>query len=608
LNLQLRHQANTASGNFDRLDDAVVLASSQTNNGEENGAVDGLESNRRAPLRKVISINGEEVDEDSANIHDFTTFEKEELIGPAFIEGLKRKSTGNQGDTNGLDVDLPPRRVLSFKNAVKSIIHSEALMRALKHYSHRSDSDETDDEEEGESQQCEGSQAESAADAGRSDDASAAPLSDNEAWVCDSFTSSEITAATTVAVSNAVNPSKTSISEENASELSSPSVLVGNESDSAPDEQFDGRRSVDGVQPIVGDGVNCLRRLEEVEVCNAASSTVPTCRPAENTVLPQSPAADLKDESSVICAALPIGTSPPVPPSENFAVTVSAKSFDTVAVNAASEPTLMIHQEQPVLNTEIVTEPRTFISVAPQTLDSAQSLPIDVVKTSESEVESVNASETIAQHDGDAEQPQTLVSLSQQTPDPEHESLANVDQTFELKVESVSNDVSFSSEAVVQPHSSDDEISKNQISAAPTVSSELASSPAASASEIAPLHAAAAVSGKLSNVVVITPFETPVQTADGVTNVGSNDAGAGDVISEMANERVQLLPKDEAADSHATLNDNSVGDADKSCLGDAETDRPTDALLPTTSTVSPKNHKTTSNSTADTGCRCCRVQ
>jgi len=130
LNLQLRHKASAASGN---------------NDGRQDRTSDKTYSftNRHAPMRKVISINGEEVDAESANIHDFTTFEKEELIGSAFMDGIKRKSPGAGDGAVSL-----PKRMVSFRNTVKTIIHSEAVMKALKHYSHRSDSDETDDEVE----------------------------------------------------------------------------------------------------------------------------------------------------------------------------------------------------------------------------------------------------------------------------------------------------------------------------------------------------------------------------------------------------------------------------------------------------------------------------
>ena len=56
------------------------------------------------------------------------------------MDGIKRRLTEGEGGP-------PPRRLVSFRNTVKSIIHSEAVMRALKHYAHRSDSEQSEDDE-----------------------------------------------------------------------------------------------------------------------------------------------------------------------------------------------------------------------------------------------------------------------------------------------------------------------------------------------------------------------------------------------------------------------------------------------------------------------------
>ena len=94
-------------------------------------------------VKKVISINGEEMEAsslDHINIHDYTTFEKEDLITNKFKAGIKRKSAEGAG-RGGL-------AGMSFKNVVHTMLHSEAIIKALKHYSHRSDSEsDTEDDE-----------------------------------------------------------------------------------------------------------------------------------------------------------------------------------------------------------------------------------------------------------------------------------------------------------------------------------------------------------------------------------------------------------------------------------------------------------------------------
>ena len=93
----------------------------------------------KRPLQKVISINGEELDVSSPeamqdiNIHDFASFEKEEALS-RFMSSIKKKKEG-----------LKKRP--SFKNMVRDVIRAESFLKALKHYSHRSDS-ETEESED----------------------------------------------------------------------------------------------------------------------------------------------------------------------------------------------------------------------------------------------------------------------------------------------------------------------------------------------------------------------------------------------------------------------------------------------------------------------------
>jgi len=109
--------------------------------------VDAMTVNRLAPFRQVVSVNGEEEDVENINIHDFTTFEQEQLIGSEFIGKLKRKSVTSEED--------PERRLKrnlsSFRSAVRAVLTTEAIMQAMKHYNHRSDSETEEDEDESKS-------------------------------------------------------------------------------------------------------------------------------------------------------------------------------------------------------------------------------------------------------------------------------------------------------------------------------------------------------------------------------------------------------------------------------------------------------------------------
>ena len=105
---------------------------------------------KRARFRHVVSVNGEEEDFDNINIHDFMTFEQEQLIDQEFIGKLKRKSASVDGNIQGTFKGLNrggDRGMSTFRGAVRAIQTSEAILQALKHYSHRSDT-ETEEEED----------------------------------------------------------------------------------------------------------------------------------------------------------------------------------------------------------------------------------------------------------------------------------------------------------------------------------------------------------------------------------------------------------------------------------------------------------------------------
>lgn len=141
LNLKIRHRA----GNDDPTDDvdhALDFESALT--------LDATPANR-APVKQVISINGEQVEAASLehiNIHDFTIFEKEEILGNNFMDtiGRRRLAGGGTGATPGGGGIQKTGR--SFRNVARTVLHTENFLEALKkHYSHRSDS-EPDSEED----------------------------------------------------------------------------------------------------------------------------------------------------------------------------------------------------------------------------------------------------------------------------------------------------------------------------------------------------------------------------------------------------------------------------------------------------------------------------
>ena len=118
--------------------------------------VDGVESEEssvpeKPKVAKVISINGEEVEAsniDNINIHDFAEFEKEEVMTRKFFSTIRRKTYPADGSTSGPG-GRQLKKQLSFHEVVKTVVLAESVLAALKHYSHRSDSEsELETEEE----------------------------------------------------------------------------------------------------------------------------------------------------------------------------------------------------------------------------------------------------------------------------------------------------------------------------------------------------------------------------------------------------------------------------------------------------------------------------
>ena len=96
----------------------------------------------KPPLKKVISINGQEVETsnfDDINIHDFAEFEQEQHITRKFFSTIRRKRETNEFGHE------PIKKQLSFQEVAKEVCRAENVLLAFRHYSHRSDS-ETEDE------------------------------------------------------------------------------------------------------------------------------------------------------------------------------------------------------------------------------------------------------------------------------------------------------------------------------------------------------------------------------------------------------------------------------------------------------------------------------
>lgn len=113
----------------------------------DGGLVTDSTVNRHAPVCHVISVNGEDEDVEDINIHDFTTFEQEDLIGAEFIGRLKRKSVTVDGDLDEQGKKLQ-HNLSTFRSAVRAVLTTEVILQAMKHYNHRSDSDTEEDEDD----------------------------------------------------------------------------------------------------------------------------------------------------------------------------------------------------------------------------------------------------------------------------------------------------------------------------------------------------------------------------------------------------------------------------------------------------------------------------
>ena len=72
--------------------------------------------NPKQPLKKVISINGEMVDAndiENVNIHDFSTYEQEQLLTGQFMKMIRRKTYPQMGAKREL------RKQLSFQEVAR---------------------------------------------------------------------------------------------------------------------------------------------------------------------------------------------------------------------------------------------------------------------------------------------------------------------------------------------------------------------------------------------------------------------------------------------------------------------------------------------------------
>ncbi len=118
-------------------------------------------SSEKPPLKKVISINGEEFEADETlediNIHDLATFEHENFFQTdTFIGSIRRKSAPPRSSarTSHTQVDRDrtrsyPIKKPSFRNVAETVLRTDSILRYLQKYSHRSDSEDTEEEDGG---------------------------------------------------------------------------------------------------------------------------------------------------------------------------------------------------------------------------------------------------------------------------------------------------------------------------------------------------------------------------------------------------------------------------------------------------------------------------
>ncbi|ELU03855.1 hypothetical protein CAPTEDRAFT_209551, partial [Capitella teleta] len=103
---------------------------------------------RAVRLKKVISINGEQVDAatlQDINIHDFSVFEQEQFITRKFMSTIRRKES-KPAVCGRPCSDLQSRS--SFKDVALNVMRADSVLKAMRHYTHRSDTEESETEDE----------------------------------------------------------------------------------------------------------------------------------------------------------------------------------------------------------------------------------------------------------------------------------------------------------------------------------------------------------------------------------------------------------------------------------------------------------------------------
>jgi len=149
LNLKIRHPPYTATSQTGNTDiDPTTFDSAAAASASVTVDPSTCPSSELSPLRNIISINGEPIEASSLwkiNIHDNATFVNEAILSEGFIGNLKRRSIDG-GLGRGDNVVSPS--VLRFRGAVQSLVKSDAVMKMMKHFSHRSESGSDSDAED----------------------------------------------------------------------------------------------------------------------------------------------------------------------------------------------------------------------------------------------------------------------------------------------------------------------------------------------------------------------------------------------------------------------------------------------------------------------------
>ena len=84
------------------------------------------------------------------NIHDFTTFEQEQLIGSRFVRKRRSAPAIIIADVDGDSAASMHHTLSTFRSAVRAVLTSEAILEAMRHYNHRSDTETEDDDDSSE--------------------------------------------------------------------------------------------------------------------------------------------------------------------------------------------------------------------------------------------------------------------------------------------------------------------------------------------------------------------------------------------------------------------------------------------------------------------------